>query len=151
MTPVEAHDELLAYLARMEIPDCPCPRKPLPCGCPDEVETGSCDCPVRLPSPCEHMLETTHDASLEEWAEMLLAADEAHDEPGPPLAPQVALTRDARVDVMAKRFRNGVGLRHPEDILDDEEHFDHQGIEVELTAGNFRPRHKGIRTLGRAA
>lgn len=101
-------------LARLEVPDCACPRT-VPCGCPQP-----CDCKVIPAPPCQHIRAAGHDLSIREWAELLaLAFPGQYDAPPPPPVPTAALSREARVAVMASRHARGLGLYHPDDMTED--------------------------------
>lgn len=108
-------DDLRTLAVRLEIPDCACPQcraKPIPCGC-----DGPCSCPVRLPPPCDRITSHTHTLTLAEWSELLAYVDpESHLDPPPPHAPALVMTRQARVEVMARRQRERRGLYHPGDL-----------------------------------
>jgi hypothetical protein len=117
---------------RLEIPTCGCSVVPIPCSC-----TEPCDCPVRLPPPCSHILSADHGLTCAEWAELLIAAaPDQYLEPPPPPAPALVLSRPARVAVKAQRRAQRVGLRHPGDLHPGQA--EHVGLHAHFAA-NGRP------------
>jgi len=110
---MRADDPLGGPLARLEVPDCGCKPAAKPCG-----HEGPCDCEQGLfeqfAPPCRHVLGADHGLSPERWLHLMRCFDAAgHDDPPPPAAPAVALTRQSRLGVYAERAEAGVRLHFP--------------------------------------
>lgn len=167
---------ILAVIDRLEVPACSCARvSERVC-----AHAGEPDCPCEQSWPrececswhtavCEHVKARLADIGIDDWAALLLVIDPAdYDEPAPPDAPALALSQNARVELMADRHDvcvcgqcrrnpldpecwaeprhcNGVGLRHPCDEIGDND------LKVGLLPVTFRTCDDGEREerLGR--
>jgi hypothetical protein len=142
---------LVRLLRRLEIPDKPCKcSRVIKCtseNCVELAETGKCDCSDRIAPACPHILKRDHNFSLKKWAELLTRwkYKDYHERPVPS-APAKVLSRQARVDVLAKRRKNGESLWHPGDLQPDQ--VDQLGRRQTLTA-NGRPVQKELVVMGR--
>ena len=168
MTPAE-REEWDGILRWMEVPEMEachvrgCPVKPLRCFCwdacraPDDDESpagprGTCDCPVRPPPPCEHVLSRDHDMAINRWARLLeLVWPDEYVEPPRGKPAKRIIGREARVSLLTDRREAGLSLWHPADVMADEDAVDDVGRKVRMTQGNFRPREGGLLTKREAA
>ena len=142
--------QLRILLRQLEVPDCGCKVHYLPLcqlgggsGCRERRQDGECDCAWLPGPPCEHIAAINPDdspLSLDEWAELLHALDpEDYDDPPPPAAPALVVSRQARVAVYAERHGPDPDLAafhlyHPEDLARET---------PEHLAGRLTPRRNG--------
>jgi hypothetical protein len=130
--------ELGRVLAAVEVPDCRCkPER----NCLEGLENYPADCPgehacKHCPlAPCKHVAAIDprrFPLTLSEWRELLLAHDPAgYGEPPAPAEPRVAVTREARVAVLADRAWAGLGFWHAADLIHMEGVLDHLATEAE--------------------
>lgn len=108
-------------------PTCKTPDAPF--GCDDRMESGQCectrvkdlvcDCSLVPGPPCEHILAALCPMSLLQWAAMLAREDARYRDRPTPAGAMMALTREARVELMAKRETAKQHLYHPLDVRRD--------------------------------
>lgn len=119
----DAYRRAALVIMTLDVPDCKCHmRMPRVCmqgqvgypqQCPGERRCADCHCP-----PCQHVLATDHDVSLEDWAALLHAYDpDGYAEPAMLGERSYAVTVEARVDALHERARLGLRLFHPMDLF----------------------------------
>ena len=128
---------------KLDVPNCDCPvLLSCPCGeaCIGEAAKsckhcrGECDCPPRLyQPPCIHVRKAIHYLTLEQWADFLsetfAGTQDHYEDPPTPERPGRAMTREARVELMAERVERGESLYHPDDLIGGKEDLK---VEVEV-------------------
>lgn len=98
-------------LERLDVPDCRCKPVRVACAC-----GWGCDHPPYY-LPCEHLLQTWHTLTLEEWHQLCLALfPESYKDPDtPPPAPRI-VSRRGRVAVYRERVEQGYHLYRADDL-----------------------------------
>ncbi len=76
-----------------------------------------CNCDPSL-GPCKHTLGADHHHPVSFWAALLAVLfPEQYSDPPPPAAPVCVKSRKARLAVLRNRAADGVGLWHPQDLV----------------------------------